>query len=245
MEEPTLIPSKNGKCQLYHKGYSFTANKSTKNNRTYMRCVSRNGTSKCNASSSIQGSLEEGKFELLYHNIEKHNHEPSIIDKLVKNFNADLKTTAVKLIGTPVQQLYEDLKIQHTRGLSPQDQQLFLQKIPAQKSALMQGYRARGSEYKALPKMLKDVQVCNQFVTSLDEETLYRGSTSDGCHLFMSSKQCKMLRLNIKKSLILWLFLVDNCKIQNPNRCSPKSVRQVPYLKYGKKDKKQNREIGK
>ena len=97
-------------------------------------------------------------------------------------------------VETPIQKIYEDLKLEFTAGLSSSDQNLFLNKLPAQKNTLMRAYRARASEFGPLPKSLEEVFIPHRFSSTRDGEFLYRGKTDDDCHLFMSTTMCDLMR---------------------------------------------------
>ena len=116
MDPPQLIASKNGKIQLYDRGYSLYINKSTKD-KFYLQCTHKKPTP-CKARAIVKGELEHGKFEVLNHNIQKHQHDKCPTDLLLKNFHTQFKKNCLDKIETPVQQVYEDLKISFTSSLS-------------------------------------------------------------------------------------------------------------------------------
>ena len=96
--------SRFGKKQLCHLGYTFCVNKAPKNNRTYLRCAYGKGPTQCKASVCVVGTLEDGKFQLhvLYHHQDRHSHEPSPIEKAVKQFWERFQKEAQEKIDTPV-----------------------------------------------------------------------------------------------------------------------------------------------
>ena len=128
MDPPQLIASKNGKIQLY-------INKSTKD-KFYLQCTHKKPT-QCKARAIVKGELEQGKFEVLNHDIQKHQHHKCPTDLLLKNFHTQFKKNCLDKIETPVQQVYEDLKISFTSSLSPLEKSSFLSKLPPPKGSLM------------------------------------------------------------------------------------------------------------
>ena len=108
----------------------------------------------------MKGELEHGKFEVLNHNIQKHQHDKCPTDLLLKNFHTQFKKNCLDKIETPVQQVYKDLKISFTSSLSPLEKSSFLSKMPPPKGSLMynklnasrifQHMQIRSTSYKAL-----------------------------------------------------------------------------------------------
>ena len=107
MEDPILLHSRAGKPQLYHQGFTLCQNKKTKNHQTYFQCVHRDHSVRCTASATVVNQLEEGKFELKFHHVQKHVHEPSKCDADCKNFNTGFKARCKQKIDTSVQEIYE------------------------------------------------------------------------------------------------------------------------------------------
>ena len=139
MEDPIILQSRSGKPQLYHQGFTLSQNKKTKNNQTYFQCVHKHNSVRCAASATIVGPLEEGKFGLKFHHVHKHIHEPFKCDIDLKNFNTQFKAKCKKEIDKSIQKIYEDLKISFVSSLSQQDRVMFLERLPAMRSHLMQG----------------------------------------------------------------------------------------------------------
>ena len=105
MEDPILLHSRAGKPQIYHQGFTLCQNKKTKNNQTYFQCVHRDRSVRCTASATVVGPLEVGKFQLKFHHVHKHVHEPSKCDADLKNFNTGFKTRCKQEIETSVQKI--------------------------------------------------------------------------------------------------------------------------------------------
>ena len=201
MDDATLIYSGKGKIQLSHLGFTLCVNKPTKNNNTYFRCIERDTSAKCKATASISGPLEPGEFNLVFHHASKHTHEPSPVDKLVRQFLEELRISVSKRVDVSVQKLFEELKLTYASKLSPEIKTLFLKNIPSQKNCLMRGYRSRACHYEALPKTLEEVVIPESFQSTLDGLPLYQGRTEDHCHLFMSPEQCRLLRSKKSQSI--------------------------------------------
>ena len=205
MDSPTILLSNRGKIQIFHAGFTLCVNKPKKNNHTYLRCVGRDGPNKCKATASLIGPLEVGQCHMEWHHVERHTHEAVPMDSLLKKFITDFKTLATEKVDTPIQKIYEDIKLQFTARLSPSDRSLFLSKIPAQKNILLRAYRARASEFGPLPKTLEEVYIPTRFSSTRDGEILYRGKTEHDCHLFMSTTMCELLRSHLHR-INHWIF---------------------------------------
>ena len=140
MEQPRLLQSRFGKPQLFHNGFTLGKSEQLKNNVLSLRCVHRTGGVRCKAKAVVVGELEEGKFEIKFHRQEKHDHEPDIqADIHLKIFNSEFKAKCVIEIDTPVQKIFEDLKVTFVGKLSRQDRASFLACLPSPKGHLMQG----------------------------------------------------------------------------------------------------------
>ena len=177
MDEPTVVVSRFGKKQLCHLGYTFCVNKAPKNNRTYLRCAYGKGPTQCKASVCVVGTLEDGKFQLhvLYHHQDRHSHEPSPIEKAVKQFWERFRKEAREKLT---------LRFLIVYSLPKPDQKLFLHRLPSLNAALNRGYRARGQEFSNLPKTLDQVKLPESLARTYDEESFYRGRASNAeCQL--------------------------------------------------------------
>lgn len=143
---PRLIQSRMGNVQIHDRGYTFCINKGTKNNHTYLRCThSEKKDSRCKATMSVEGPLQEGKFKILFHTLEKHNHEPCTMDDLDKQFNALFKDACLEDKDTSVPTLFENVKMNFLTKLSPSEQAMYEEKLSyAAKAKFMMGYRVRG-----------------------------------------------------------------------------------------------------
>ena len=116
-----------------------------KNNHAYFQCTSKTEGRKCKATASVQGPLEEGKFKILWHRIEKHDHEPNRISTLNKQFNALFKDACLVKSDVPVPAIFESVKMGFLSSLSSFEQSLFRERLNATaKSKLMIGYRMKG-----------------------------------------------------------------------------------------------------
>ena len=147
--QPRLRVSNYGKIQLIDQGYSFCVNKTQKNNRTYFRCTHGKGPTQCKASAMAVGPLQEGKFKLEYHHVEKHLHEPCAIGNLVKDFNNRFKSACVEQFDRPVTKVHGDLMREFTAHFSSSDKAMFHSKLPSFNAQLNVGYRARGCNSRA------------------------------------------------------------------------------------------------
>ena len=190
MDLPQLVQSKYDKVQLIDQGFLLCTNKS-RGNKHHFRCT-LNKPTQCKATAILKGSLEEGQFEVVHH-VEKHQHESSPHVFLLMDFIAQYKLACREKLDTPVQRVYEELRVSYATSLPAAEKAKFLTSLPSLRGALMMGYRARGIDCANLPQTLDEVVIAERFTRSLDGEMLYRGKSDKNCHLWQSSTQSKML----------------------------------------------------
>ena len=143
-EQPKLLQSNRGSIQIHDRGYILCVNKPTKNNHTYFRCISRDTKLRCKATMSVEGPLEEGKFKILFHSLDKHNHEPCTMTSLDKQFNALFKDACLEKLDVPIPTIFEIVKNDFLTTLPPSDQDLYLERLSCTaKNKFMVGYRLR------------------------------------------------------------------------------------------------------
>lgn len=123
LKQPKLVQSSRGRAQIIDQGYILCVNRPRKSGLTLFRCINRDAG--CKASASIEGVLEEGKFKILWHNVQKHDHPPDTLEILKREFDMIFKQACLEDLITPALDVFEMVKLNFLKGLSPADQEIF------------------------------------------------------------------------------------------------------------------------
>ena len=157
-KQPKLVQSSKGKVQIIDQGYILCVNKPTKNSVTFFRCVNRGAG--CKANASVEGILENGKFKISWHNIDKHTHPPDMLEILKREFDTVFRQACLENLETPVMDVFEMVKLDFLKGLSPANQEMFQAHISHEaKNKAMMAYRFRDKVKEAWNEETKSLNL--------------------------------------------------------------------------------------
>ena len=98
------IISGKGNVQFLHRGYRLHFSLTQYVNRHYFFCVRDD----CKARMGIQGELD-GDYELIFHRLDAHNHDPDVAANLVAATLSDLRASVRADPNVPLQRLYKEI----------------------------------------------------------------------------------------------------------------------------------------